>query len=1720
MSLQFFCSKLPAVLVFSFFVSLLPPIFTQRLFTLSQTQPSKEILKQNTILRLKVESSPRRPVLGSDVILSCTISKLSDTISLQWKQRGSSQLNRSKTDQIRYSNTVYLIVKHAAAEDQDLYECEVKGNGFIARTVKARFSLNLNLYGVSYTRYRSGTDHSELVLSCIDRYYSYYSFSSAEWRWKSHHHHQNQEKVIASASNSQPNNVDRTDFGNHLIPKVVTFSGKILNVRIVPVQFEDAGVYTCSLGTYKLATIKLITVKVTAELSDAVSEGDTVTLTCSVSDVTESMRLVWVSSDGEIGVEKTLNGRNGEDKSLRLIIQKAERGSSNWICVLFHQNLPRVSVLYYLEPSGSPNDIYFLHREGNFVLNGPDNPGNGPIVWEWRPHSEQQTTKQLGTFHREGQWWTVQWSDEYNNITGISQSIHEDWGTLNLRIRNPIFELAGLFTWSQTQPSKKILKQYEVFGIKVETDSQRPVVGSDITLSCTISRLSDTVSLHWKQRDSSQQNRRKNTEEIHLNNTVYLIVRHFGAENQNLFTWEVQEKNSTVLTGNTNVDVDQNLHSVNYTLYRASANHSELDLTCEIISANIKTKWTWSSRYFQNEEKEIASIYKSQPVNVSKINFGDRLVPTERNFNGKNFSMRIVPVQFEDAGVYTCSLGTNKLVTIKLITVKVTAEPADAVSEGDTVTLTCSVSDVTESIRLIWISSDGETGVKKTLSRWNGEEKSLRLIIQKAERGSSNWICVLLHQNLPQVSVLYYLEPSGSPNDIYFLHREGNFVLNGPDNPGNGSIVWEWRPHSEQQTTKQLGTFHREDQRWTVKWSDEYKNIPDISQSIREDWGTLNLRISNPTFELAGLFTWSQTQPSKRILKQYEVFGIKVESSSRRPTLGSDVILSCTISRLSDTVSLHWKQRDSSQLNRSKTDQIRLSNTVYLIVKHVAVEDQDLYECEVKESGSNVLTVKASFSVEQSLYLESYTLYRSDTDHSELDLICYGNYDSNTAAWSWNSDNHQSQKEKIATASKNQATNVNRTYFGNRLVLTETYFNGMKFNLRLVPVRFEDAGVYTCFLNTYTYVAIKLITVKVTFEPSDAVSEGDTVTLTCSVSDVTESIRLVWISSDGEISVEKTLNGWNGEEKSLRLIIQKAERSSRNWKCLLFHQNKLQFLVPYYLEHSGSPNDIYFLHREGNFVLNGPDNPGNGPIVWEWRPHSEKQTTKRLGTFHRESQWWTVQWSDEYNNIPGISQSIHEDWGTLNLRIRNPIFEIAGLFTWSQTQPSKRILKQYEVFGIKVETDSQRPVVGSDITLSCTISRLSDTVSLHWKQRDSSQQNRRKNTEEIHLNNTVYLIVRHVGAENQNLYTWEVQENNSIVLTGSTNVDVDQNFYNVEYTLYRASTNHSELELICETRFERNKAKWRWRSRYFQNEEEVIASASKSEPINVNRTYFGNRLVRTQIHFNGKNFNLGIVPVQFEDAGVYKCFLGTSKYVTIKLITVKVTAEPSDAVSEGDTVTLTCSVSDVTESMRLVWISSDGKTIVEKTLKDQNQEEDLLQLIIQKADRNRRNWTCVLFNQNTPKTFIPYDLKFHNPYTSKYDIIFGCLALLLIIILAVVMCVYKCKVTGLGNQKPRHLESQENIANGPPIYSNINEIQQMQGDNMPRTSSFAEYAIVNGKAIEDDTKEDDLHYGSISFQKKAPGIRYGRQSNEQSSDTNLADDDSSVVIYAQIAPTK
>ncbi|XP_069754199.1 uncharacterized protein [Narcine bancroftii] len=417
-----------------------------------------------------------------------------------------------------------------------------------------------------------------------------------------------------------------------------------------------------------------------------------------------------------------------------------------------------------------------------------------------------------------------------------------------------------------------------------------------------------------------------------------------------------------------------------------------------------------------------------------------------------------------------------------------------------------------------------------------------------------------------------------NPSPIYFLDKRGDILLEGPDIPENGSVVWEWKPHSGREV-QQLLTLNQDYWgSWRAEWSDHFNSY--LQKKVMWDYGTLDLKIRRPTFKLAGLFILTQTEPINKTLKEYEIFGIKVESSPRQPVVGSDVTVSCSISKISDSVQLHWKQMESSQQNRRNTDQIQLKNTIHLIIKHVTVEDKEMYTCEVWGNGSIIHTRPTDFTVSSYLNLKSYQLYRPASDHSELLLICFHFYNIiyfDHAVWTWISSHLKGQEKQIASVSRFMPINVNRSRFVNRLVPTLGHFNGLDFSARIAPVLFEDAGIYSCTLGSDKYVTIKLITVKVTSDPS----EGDNITLTCSVSDVIKSMRLVWINSEGKTVEEKVLKDEVPEEKSLQLIIQQSDKDRRNWTCGLFQKNIPKHLILFRKVY----NDSTFKHT--NIIIIG-----------------------------------------------------------------------------------------------------------------------------------------------------------------------------------------------------------------------------------------------------------------------------------------------------------------------------------------------------------------------------------------------------------------------------------------------------------------------------------------------------------------------------------------------------
>ncbi|XP_072120626.1 uncharacterized protein [Mobula birostris] len=241
-------------------------------------------------------------------------------------------------------------------------------------------------------------------------------------------------------------------------------------------------------------------------------------------------------------------------------------------------------------------------------------------------------------------------------------------------------------------------------------------------------------------------------------------------------------------------------------------------------------------------------------------------------------------------------------------------------------------------------------------------------------------------------------------------------------------------------------------------------------------------------------------------------------------------------------------------------------------------------------------------------------------------------------------------------------------------------------------------------------------------------------------------------------------------------------------------------MMPFFFLLTGSvftqeePTSIYIGTREKHIVLNGSDIPVGGVGVWEWRPHRDNLSSKTLVKVKAEVDGWTAEWFREDPKTDVFP--FHRINDSHHLTIKNVAFEAAGMFTFKQMEPEGKILKQYEIFITEVKRDPRYQYLGSDVTLSCIISRLPDTVSLQWTEKNSSQ-NRINNMDQIHLNNTVYLMVRDVKKQDKEQYACEVQEYGRTVLTVDIELHIVLSNYGKEYTNFWPIFGNNPLYLNC-----------------------------------------------------------------------------------------------------------------------------------------------------------------------------------------------------------------------------------------------------------------------------------------------------------------------------------
>ncbi|XP_048049624.1 uncharacterized protein LOC125270273 isoform X2 [Megalobrama amblycephala] len=313
------------------------------------------------------------------------------------------------------------------------------------------------------------------------------------------------------------------------------------------------------------------------------------------------------------------------------------------------------------------------------------------------------------------------------------------------------------------------------------------------------------------------------------------------------------------------------------------------------------------------------------------------------------------------------------------------------------------------------------------------------------------------------------------------------------------------------------------------------------------------------------------------------------------------------------------------------------------------------------------------------------------------------------------------------------------------------------------------------------------------------------------------------------------------------------------------------------------------------------------------------------------------------------------------------------------------------------QTEVQR---GVDVSLRCEVSFLSESSTLQWE-KDGQQTS---NTTLLY-NNSAYIILHTVDKHNEGKYYCRLMENGTVKTVRNYLLTVSSNSYNKNNTIYRQSSNNSDVSLICKSSRKYESWKWTWEPRPDSQIIDLIAVEKGSE-VQVKGPIKPGRLSSTT--YNDQLFTFHISPVNFNHSGAYRCITNDQKipYTTTMLHTIRVSVEPPDGVLRTQSVILTCEVSEVTDSVTLVWLRMEGnRGVLEK---QQIMTENKLQLTVNLSsyETDPLHWQCAVFTENELRALAPITISLSSSTTNApKDIMTQDSHLQMVIIMA-------CAVTG------------------------------------------------------------------------------------------------------------
>ncbi|XDV30437.1 hypothetical protein PO909_033361 [Leuciscus waleckii] len=294
---------------------------------------------------------------------------------------------------------------------------------------------------------------------------------------------------------------------------------------------------------------------------------------------------------------------------------------------------------------------------------------------------------------------------------------------------------------------------------------------------------------------------------------------------------------------------------------------------------------------------------------------------------------------------------------------------------------------------------------------------------------------------------------------------------------------------------------------------------------------------------------------------------------------------------------------------------------------------------------------------------------------------------------------------------------------------------------------------------------------------------------------------------------------------------------------------------------------------------------------------------------------------------------------------------------------------------IAFQTAPKEVLRGVDVSLRCEVSLLSESSTLQWE-RDGEQTS---NTTLLY-NNSAYIILHTVDEHSQGKYYCRLMEDGNLSTVRNHTLNVSSNSHNGNTkmnTIYRQSSDNSDVSLICKSRKEYESWKWTWEPR--PNSQTDLIAVEKGREVQVKGQIKPGRLSSTT--FNSQSFIFHISPVNFKYSGTYRCITNTGIYTTTMLHTIRVSVEPPDGVLRNQSVILTCEVSEVTDSVMLVWLRMEGNRGVLGKQQIMTKKNNKLQLTVNLSSNETEHWQCAVFTEDTLRALAPITLSLSSSTT-------------------------------------------------------------------------------------------------------------------------------------------